>query len=115
MRFYSFRLTAAVSPFMAPNRRHRATITVSLSRLRGGRDIFFSQLIVHTCLLIIPLEGIVCIRLQWAGVVAKGTCEKSLAGSPSGTLSVTSASSQHLLISGKHTLATWRCKSGGEA
>lgn len=69
---------------MACNRRHRATITVSLSLslrpLRDGGEIFFSPLIIYKCLLIIPLEGIVHIRLQQGGVAAKRSCEKTPAG-----------------------------------
>lgn len=40
MSLYSFRLTAAVSPFMVYNRRHRATIAVSLSLLCGAKETF---------------------------------------------------------------------------
>lgn len=82
MSLYSFRLTAAVSPFMAYNRRHRAAISVSLSatvRWDGGGFFFFSinylQVFIHR-----PPEGVVHMGLERGGAVAKGKGEKSLAG-----------------------------------
>lgn len=94
MRLYSFRLTAAVSPFMAYNRRHRAAISVSLSaavRWDGG-GIFFSQLIIYRCLFIVPRR--VLFIWDWEGVARsqRGRVRRVWQGS-SGTLSVTSPSS----------------------
>lgn len=79
MRLYSFRLTAAVSPFMAYNRHHRAAISVSLSAGEmGRRRIFFSQLIIYRCLFIVPQR--VLFIWDWKGVARSQREEKSLAG-----------------------------------